>query len=164
MLLLLFAESSIQLVPDGTLFLHIALILFMVFLLNATLFKPINRILEERERCTRGRSGSARETLREVEEKLTSYERTLRDARTEGYRLMEQQRAEAVGERQARLAALREEMSASVALEKDAIREQSEAARATLGRDARVIAKDISEQILQRPVSDAATSGLNAGV
>jgi F0F1-type ATP synthase membrane subunit b/b' len=43
-----FAENSIQLVPDGTLFLHIIIILLMVFVLNATLFKPINRILEER--------------------------------------------------------------------------------------------------------------------
>ena len=86
-----FAENSIQLVPDGTLFLHIAIILMMVFVLNATLFKPINRILEERERRTRGRSGEAHDILQRVEEKLTHYERALRDARADGYRLMEQQ-------------------------------------------------------------------------
>jgi len=41
-----FAENSIQLVPDGTLLLHILIILVMVYVLNATLFKPINRILQ----------------------------------------------------------------------------------------------------------------------
>src|SRR5215211_3714505 len=97
------AENSIQLVPDGTLFLHIAIILLMVFVLNATLFKPINRILEERERRTRGRSGEAHDILQRVEEKVTQYERTLREARSEGYRLLEQQRTEAISERQARL-------------------------------------------------------------
>jgi len=40
-----FAENSIQLVPDGTLLLHILIILVMVYVLNATLFKPINQIL-----------------------------------------------------------------------------------------------------------------------
>src|ERR671916_1545868 len=101
MTLLAFAENSIQLVPDGTLFLHIIIILVMVFVLNATLFKPINRILEERERRTRGRSGEAKGIIRDVEDKLASYERALREARSEGYRLMEQVRAEAMRERQA---------------------------------------------------------------
>jgi len=35
------AENSIQLVPDGTLILHVLIILVMVYVLNATLFKPI---------------------------------------------------------------------------------------------------------------------------
>ena len=70
MIFLAFAENSIQLVPDGTLFLHIAIILIMVFVLNRTLFKPINRILDERERRTRGRSGEAHDILQRVEEGL----------------------------------------------------------------------------------------------
>ena len=47
------AENPIQLVPDGTLILHVLIILVMVYVLNATLFKPINKILaarDERER------------------------------------------------------------------------------------------------------------------
>src|SRR5918993_3977549 len=103
MTLMAFAENSIQLVPDGTLFLHIVIILLMVFVLNATLFKPINRILEERERRTRGRSGEAHDILQRVEEKLAHYEQTLREARAGGYRLMEQERSTAMGERQAKL-------------------------------------------------------------
>src|SRR5215210_5337298 len=132
MIFLCFAENSIQLVPDGTLFLHIAIILIMVFILNATLFKPINRILEERERRTRGRSGHARDILRDVEEKMSLYERSLREARTEGYRLMEQERATAMRERQIKLDAVREEISRYVAEQKDAIGAQVESARETL--------------------------------
>ena len=56
MTILAFAES-IQLVPDGTIVLHIAIIITMVFVLNKILFKPINSVLEERESRTRGRSG-----------------------------------------------------------------------------------------------------------
>ena len=58
-----FAENSIQLVPDGTLILHVIIILVMVWILNKTLYKPINRILEAREKRTRGRMSEAQEIL-----------------------------------------------------------------------------------------------------
>jgi F-type H+-transporting ATPase subunit b len=162
MIFLGFAENSIQLVPDGTLFLHIALILVMVFVLNRTLFKPINRILEEREKRTRGRSGEARGILQRVEESTANYERALREARAEGYRLMEQVRAEAMRERQLVLNSIREEVDRLTTEQKEAIAAQTEAARATLGSDALSIAREIGERILHRPISEAATTGLGS--
>jgi F-type H+-transporting ATPase subunit b len=164
MISLAFAENSIQLVPDGTLFLHIAIILVMVFVLNATLFKPINRILEEREKRTRGRSGEAGDILRSVEEKLAHYEQTLRKTRAEGYRLMEQERAAAVNERQSKISALREEINRSVVEQKEAIHAQAEEARVTLDLEARRLAAEIGAQILHRPISDTVTRnfGLSA--
>lgn len=162
MIFLCFAENSIQLVPDGTLFLHIAIILVMVFVLNATLFKPINRILEERERRTRGRSGDARDILRDVEEKLGLYERTLREARSEGYRLMEQERATAMRERQIKLDAVRDEINRSVTEQKDAIGTQAERARETIKADALNIAAEIGAHILHRPVNPSVISGTGA--
>jgi F-type H+-transporting ATPase subunit b len=161
MIFLGLAENSIQLVPDGTIFLHIAIILVMIFVLNATLFKPINRILEEREKRTRGRSGETGGILRRVEEGLSNYERTLREARAEGYRLMEQERASAMGERQHKLNAVREEVTASLGEEKEAIRVQTEEARATLAKDSRQLAADIGAHILHRPVSQTTVSSVN---
>lgn len=162
MIFLGFAENSIQLVPDGTLFLHIALILVMVFILNATLFKPINRILEEREKRTGGRSGQARDILRRVEEKTTHYEHSLREARAEGYRLMEQVRSDAMGERQSALSAMREEVDRLVVEEKGAIDAQTKDARAILASDAQRVAREIGERILHRPISEAAVTGLGS--
>ena len=43
------AESSIQLVPDGTLLLHLLFVGLMVAVLSRTLLRPINQILRERE-------------------------------------------------------------------------------------------------------------------
>ncbi|HEX8136426.1 MAG TPA: hypothetical protein VF544_02440 [Pyrinomonadaceae bacterium] len=160
MIFLGFAENSIQLVPDGTLFVHIALILIMVAVLNATLFKPINRILEERERRTRGRSGSAREILRDVEEKMSLYERTLREARSEGYRLMEQERATAMRERQIKLDAVREEIGRSIAEQKEAINAQVERARTTLKANSIQAAAELGAHILHRPLSSSVVQGL----
>ncbi len=87
-----FAENSIQLVPDGTLILHVLIILVMVYVLNATLFKPINRILEARDRRTKGRLSEAQEILKKVSEQLAGYERQLRQARGEAYAFSERER------------------------------------------------------------------------
>lgn len=152
---LAFAENSIQLVPDGTLFLHIILIVLMVFILNATLFRPINKILEERERHTHGRSDEARDILRRVESSIGNYEHSLREVRAEGYQLLESQRSEAMNRRQAELNALREELNQTVEQEKSDIQTQSQQAQANIEGDTARIAGEISAQILGRPIVGA---------
>lgn len=147
-----FLESSIQLVPDGTLFLHLALIVGMVALLNATLLKPINRILEERERRTRGRLSEAGQTLSVVEEKMREYERLLRQARTEGYSLLEQSRAGLSSERDRKLTEVRTEINRWLAEEQEKLKNTTSQVKQTLESDARSIAQQISQQILQREV------------
>jgi len=157
-LVLGFAENSIQLVPDGTLILHVIIILVMVYVLNATLYKPINKILESREKRTRGRLSEAQEVLKSVKEKLAEYEGSLRQARSEAYALAESQRGEAMMERQRRVNEMRNELAQSIAAEKEAIQLQATQARASLEVEARLIARDISSRVLNRSVSD---SGIN---
>jgi len=150
-----FAENSIQLVPDGTLVGHVLLILVMVYVLNATLFRPINRILEAREKRTRGRLSEAQEILAGVSEKLAEYERALRAARTEAYALSEHERAAALKERQRDLDEMRAKVAASTASEKEAIKSQGDSARVSLETEARHIAVEIGSRVLGRPVSGA---------
>jgi F0F1-type ATP synthase membrane subunit b/b' len=84
MVLLAFAES-IQLFPDGTLFIHIALILIMIWILNRTFFRPINRVIESREKHKGGHGSEAEAILGDVAEKQARYNRELLAARSEGY-------------------------------------------------------------------------------
>lgn len=151
--MLAFAEGSIQLVPDGTLLFHLALIIAMVALLNATLLKPINRILEERERLTKGRLNEAQHTLLTVNEKLNDYERRLREARAEGYALMERERAAVSDERQRKLAEVRSELTGMLTSEKEKLKVEGEQVRGKLSVDARNIALQIGRQILGRSVN-----------
>jgi F-type H+-transporting ATPase subunit b len=145
------AENSIQLVPDGTLFLHIILIILMVFILNLTLFRPINQILAERERQTHGRMSGAQKIFNQIESDLGRYEQSLRGARAEGYQFLEQQRTEALQERQGMLHRLREELEVSSEQQKNSIQAQAENARLTLEEDSRRVAAEISQHILRRP-------------
>jgi F-type H+-transporting ATPase subunit b len=147
------AGSSIQLVPDGTIILHGLIIIFMVVILNRTLFKPINRILEERDRLTRGLASEAEQTIVRIDNSLRQYEQTLRATRAEGYQLLERQRTEAMRERERQIASARESLGKQISTEKELIRSQAEVARTTLSKEAKKIALRISSQILGRPVT-----------
>lgn len=159
MLLLGFAESQIQLVPDGTLLLHLAIIVLMVAVLNATLLKPINRILEERERRTRGRLSEAQQVLLTVEQKLREYELRLRAARAEGYALLEHERSVLSAARERKVAEVRAEITRWLSNEKARLSSEAEEVRARLKLDARTRALEISRQILQRQIADQGSPG-----
>src|SRR5215470_17821142 len=150
-----FAENSIQLVPDGTLILHVIIILVMVYVLNATLYRPINRILEARERHTRGRLSEAQEILNNVNTKLSEYERTLRQARAEAYAFTEAERGIAMQERQKKLNAMREQLAGSIAEEKGLIERQAEQARTALEVESQRLAQEIGARVLNRSVGSA---------
>jgi F-type H+-transporting ATPase subunit b len=147
--MLAFAES-IQLIPDGTLLIHIAIIISMVFVLNRLLFKPVLRTLSDREARTHGRTDEARETIRKVGESLSRYEKSLKRARAEGYSLLEQQQSEANSERQRKVREMRREAEEQLGQEKDEIHAQAEQARATLLGEAERVASDIKAQMLRR--------------
>ena len=155
LILLAFSSSSIQLVPDGTLLFHLALIICMVAIVNATLLKPINRILEEREKRTKGRVAEAQALQSSLDEKLRQYERALREARANGYALTEEQRKAASQEHNRQVAAVKAEVNEILEREKRAMKAEEEGIKNTLIQDARVRAQEIGAQILGRPVGPA---------
>lgn len=150
MYLLAFAEGGIQLVPDGTIFIHIAMILLMLWFLNRTLFKPINRILMERDSKTGGRFGAADDVLRQADEKLTAYETGLRSARAAGYSAIENTRAHALANRQQQIDQVKAEVETMLQTEKAALQNQVGTVRAQLQTDAQILAERISSSILRQ--------------
>jgi F-type H+-transporting ATPase subunit b len=148
---MILAEASIQLVPDGTLLFHLLLVLVMVFVVSRTLLKPINEILSEREKQIAGRRQEAQAMAAETQEKLRKYNEGLREARADGYRLLEKERAEVLKEREEKLRAYRDEMSKEVAAQLETTRKQEQSVRSELDVQAAAIGNLISSQILRRP-------------
>src|SRR3954468_17040528 len=109
------AETSIQLVPDGTLLLHLLMVGVMVAVLNRTLLKPINKILAEREDQITGKVNEAQDMLNSSEAKLSAYRAALQQARSEGYQLLEKVRTQAVQEKDAKVKAVKEQIHTDVA-------------------------------------------------
>ena len=147
---MILAETSIQLVPDGTLLLHLLMVGIMVFILNRTLLKPINQILAERERQITGRRIEAERLAAETDEKLRKYNEALHDARVDGYKLLDKERAEGLKEREQTLKSVRDEMSKEVAAQVEATRQQEESAKRELDAQAASMSDLISSQILRR--------------
>lgn len=144
------AETSIQLVPDGTLLLHLLMVVVMVAVLNRTLLKPINQILAEREKQITGRLKEAEAMAAETQEKMKKYNDALREARADGYRLLEKERAQGLKEKEEKLRQYREQMSREVATQLETTRKQEQAVKGELDAQAATIGDLISSQILRR--------------
>lgn len=143
------AFQAVQLVPDGSIFIHIALILIMIWILNRTFFRPINRIIESREKHKGGRFGEAANILAEVGEKQKKYNQALLEARSKGYELIETERAEAVSSREQAIGAVKAETAQIFAQEKAELEKQTVAARSTIAAEAEQMADRISSSILK---------------
>ena len=140
--LLAFAET-IQLFPDGTLFLHIAMILAMIWVLNRTLYRPINRIIESREQNKGGHSSEAEKILKETDEKETRYNREMLDTRSKGYELIEKE------DREKKLAEVKGDVAEKFEAGKTELEKQAADAHAAIGTEAERNADRIAANILK---------------
>ncbi len=138
--------------PDGSLVVIFILFILFVFVMNRLLFRPVGRVLDQRERKTEGARHEARASIRVYQGKVAEYEFSIKQTRAETYRLLQQAREKALAER----ARLLDEARRSAGQEIDGARAELErqvvAARAVLERDARQIAAVISRNVLGRPV------------
>lgn len=148
---ILLLEGSVISIDGSFLFIFIS-ILLLIFILNRTLFAPINKVLDEREHLGAGRLHEAKNLLKQYDEKLNHYEQQIRQARAGAYQELETQRKEALTARQQLLDQVKQETATQLNAAKDEIAQQSVTARQTLENEARSMAATISSQILKRPV------------
>ena len=148
MFLLAFAES-VQLLPDGTLFIHIGMILLMIYILNRTFFRPINRIIEARVKNKGGRYTESEAILNQVNKKQADYEADLLKARSRGYEMIEQERTAAMEKRQYEVEQVKVETDDKFASSKAEIVSQTNQARTAIAQQADELADKISANILK---------------
>jgi F-type H+-transporting ATPase subunit b len=141
--------AQIQLFPDGTLFIHIALILLMIFILNRTLYRPINRVLEGRIKNKGNYFGEAEELLKKVDEKESRYTKELLDARSAGYELIEKEQKKAAAAREKKLTEAKDDVAERLTSGRAEIEQQASAARASIETEADVLADRIASGILK---------------
>jgi len=122
----------------------------MVFVLNRTLLKPVNRIFAEREKQIAGRLQEAQMLATETEQKLKKYNDALHSARVEGYKLLEKERADALKDKDEKVRVSREQASREVAAQVDSIRRQEQSVKQELETQAASISSLISAQVLRR--------------
>jgi F-type H+-transporting ATPase subunit b len=142
--------------PDGSLIFVLVLFIIFVFVLNRLLFKPIGRVLDERETLTEGATAEARAATRRYQAQLADYEARIRQARADSYRKLEQHRAAALDERRRLIEQAKGEASNQIEQAKQEIAEQAARARGQLETESRQIAAQISRTVLGRTVGGGA--------
>lgn len=154
---LAFAEGGGNIIsPDGSLVLVLILFIFFVFLLNRLLFRPIGRVLDQRQNLTEGSANEARAARRIYETRLAEYEATIRQARAESYKQSEQERASALEDRRRLLDEAKQNAHEQIDRAKQEIDKQVTQARSALESESRQIAENISRTVLGRTVGGGA--------
>jgi F-type H+-transporting ATPase subunit b len=134
--------------PDGSLAFILALFLILVYLLNQILFKPIGKILDERENLTEGARAEARAAARQCQELMAEYEAGIKRARAEGYGRIERARQQALEWRTRLIEETKREAEQEIQTAKTNIASQAELARRALKEEARNLALRISRAVL----------------
>jgi len=154
---LAFAEGGGDIIsPDGSLVFVLILFLILVFVLNRILFRPIGRVLDERQTLTEGAANQARAARRSYEARLADYEATIRQTRAESYKRSEQERAAAVEERRHLIDEAKLHAHEQIGRAKQEIEQQVVLARAALESESRQIAERISRTVLGRTLGGGA--------
>lgn len=143
------AFADIQLFPDGTLFIHIAMILGMIWILNRTFFRPINRVIQARDKNKGGHSSEAEAVMAQVGEKQERYNKEVLEARAAGYGIIENEKSAALSARESEMNAVKEETAQKLAGEKTEMERQTAEARTAIANDAATLAETISARILK---------------
>ena len=154
---LAFAEGGGNIIsPDGSLIFILVLFILFVFVMNRLLFRPISRVLDERQTLTEGATNEARAAVRRYQVKLNDYESAIRQARAESYKKLEADRAVALESRRRMIEAAKEETRDKISQAKSEVEQQAAAARASLESESRRVAETISRIVLGRAVGGGA--------
>lgn len=117
--------------------------------LKATLFQPLEKVLEKRHAETQGTREKAAAALAAAETKIAEYDFKLRAARTEIYQEQETWRKQLLDEQTTAVTKAREESHAQIVAAKADISAQVDQARASLTREAEALADQVVAGIMK---------------
>jgi len=141
------------LLPDLSVFWVIFFVLLLTALLNRLLFKPVLRVMEERERAI----GSAREladrSANNARLASAEFEKKTAEARAELYRQMDEMRRAAMNERADIMTRTRAEAESEIAAATAKLTAEAEEARRRLSTEADALGAAVAERILGRKAS-----------
>ena len=136
--------------------LTVALLLLLHFYLKAMLFGPLEKVLKERDRLTKGAREAGARSLAAADKKTQEYEAKLREARAEVYKEQEEIRRRWLEDQASEVAQARERNAAAVRKAREEIVAEAAAARRSLTESSGALADEIATTVLAGRASEAA--------
>jgi F-type H+-transporting ATPase subunit b len=138
------------LTPDITALWVVGFLLLCTYLLNALVFTPILRVIDERATAVRGARELADSAAQRAAAAAAEYDQKLNTARAEIYGQMDDMRKAALDKRAELLAATRATVGQELSAATSRVQQESTEARAALDRDASSLAGAIVSRVLGR--------------
>jgi F-type H+-transporting ATPase subunit b len=139
--------------PDLSVVWVIFFVLLLTVVLDRLLFKPILRVMGERERAITSARELAERSANDARLASAEFDRKTGEARAELYRQMDEMRRTALDERAAIMARTRAEAEAEIAAASATLKAEAEDARRTLSAEADALGAAVAERILGRTAS-----------
>ena len=141
-----------EIFPNWTTIPIVFFLIILTFILNRLFFRPLGKILAERDRKITGAKKEAEEIRRISQEKATAFEQRLRDARREADLGIAKVKADAVGEKNNLVSSQKKSAEQMISDARADIRNKTEEALKILERQTETIAEHIASHILKRPL------------
>ena len=137
---------------DISVFIQIVNFLFLIWILNVVLYRPIRGVLRQRKDKIDGLEARIETCASDAQEKDEAYSTGLKNARAKG--LGEKQtRVESASEEERRIIAeINDKAQADLAEVREKIKKEADAARETLMQDVDAFATAIGQKILGRAI------------
>lgn len=136
--------------PDISVVWVILAVLLLAVALDRLLFKPLLRVMQERETTIKSAMDLAQTAAAQAQAATAEFDQKLGTARAELYRQMDERRRAAEQYRAELMAKTRAEADASLADARDQLTQQAAAARAQLEKDADALGDEIARKVLGR--------------
>ncbi len=143
----------IDLTPDWSLLVILAIFIANYFVVRNFLFRPINRILVEREQEMLSAEAVYEESMARFHEATSEMEARLQEARRRGAEVREARRAEAASRRNELIDRTRGEAEGTVASAESDMKRELGAARERIVRESEALARLAAEKILGRQIA-----------
>jgi F-type H+-transporting ATPase subunit b len=139
--------------PGLAVFWVILIVLLLAFVLDRGLFRPLGRVMRERETASRSAQELAQASATRARAAAAEFEQRTKAAQGEIYREMDENRRQANEKRAAVMVQTRQEVDAQVADASARLKVQASEARALLEKEADALGQAIVERVLDRKAS-----------
>lgn len=137
---------------DSSVFIQIVNFLFLIWILNKILYRPIRDILSKRKDRVAGMENGIETCLKEAQEKDALFSEGIRAARSKGATEKDRMVQEAEEEERAIVRQINEKAQVELAKIREKIAKDAEEVRRSLLQEVDRFANDIGEKILGRAV------------
>ena len=146
------AGGGITVIPDESLFIQLVNFLFLIWVLNILLYKPIRNILIQRKEKFASLETNIEILNRDAQEKDDAYAVGIKEARVKGFQEKEALTQAAADEEREIIEKINQKAQAELVEVREKIAKDAEAARAALQQEIDAFANAIGEKILGRAI------------